>query len=105
MSRDARDDECDGQRLQSYSQLHRILRLTNRQLTRLRFINILNKTADIAFQTETDPSAPHKQSDQAPRWTAPVADLLSAGFALSIAALVWDFRILFYYANNLFKSC
>ena len=88
MSRDARDDECDGQRLQSYSQLHRILRLTNRQLTRLRFINILNKTADIAFQTETDPSAPHKQSDQAPRWTAPVAGLISSFFAVCVATFI-----------------
>ena len=57
-------------------------------LTRLRFINILNKTSDIAFQTETDPSAPHKQSDQAPRWTAPVAGLISSFFAVCVATFI-----------------
>jgi DMSO/TMAO reductase YedYZ molybdopterin-dependent catalytic subunit len=74
--------------LQSYSHLHRILRLTNHQLTRLRFINIFNKTADTAFQTETDSSAPHKQSDQAPRWTAPVAGLISSFFAVCVATFI-----------------
>lgn len=57
-------------------------------LTRLRFINIFNKPADTAFRTETDPSAPHKQSRQAPRWTAPVAGLISSFFAVCVATLI-----------------
>ena len=60
----------------------------NNQLTRLRFIDIFNKTfSGSVIQTETDPLAPQKQSSQSPNWTAPVAGLISSLFAVSVATL------------------
>ena len=55
----------------------------------LRSINIFNKVPSSAvYQPEIDRSAPQKQSFQAPIWTAPIAGLISALFALSIATLI-----------------
>ena len=66
----------------------RIAHHINNQLTRLRFIDIFNKTfSGSVIQTETDPLAPQKQSSQSPNWTAPVAGLISSLFAVSVATL------------------
>ena len=55
----------------------------------LRYINIFNKTpSSIVFQPETDPSAPQKQSFPAPNWTAPVAGLISAFFAVCVGTFI-----------------
>ena len=53
------------------------------------YINIFNKTpSSIVFQPETDPSAPQKQSFPAPNWTAPVAGLISAFFAVCVGTFI-----------------
>ena len=68
--------------------LHDTYRPINHQLTRLRFIDIFNRTiSGSIIQTETDPLAPLKQSNQSPNWTAPVAGLISSLFAVSVATL------------------
>ncbi len=55
----------------------------------LRYIDIFNKTpSSIVFQPETDPSAPQKQSFPAPNWTAPVAGLISAFFAVCVGTFI-----------------
>ena len=55
----------------------------------LRYIDIFNKTpSSIVFQPETDPSAPQKQSFPAPNWTAPVAGLISAFFAVCAGTFI-----------------
>ena len=68
--------------------MHGTPRLINRQLTRLRCIDIFNKTtSNSVSQTETDPSAPQKHGSQSPNWTAPVAGLIASIYAVCIATL------------------
>ena len=66
-------------------------RLINPQLTRLRSINIFNKSTNDhkqVFNPETDPAAPRKQRANAPHWVGHIAGLLSAGLAVSAATFI-----------------